>query len=90
MKEPDWERIQEIYHEALNLPRSERSNFVVEASNNDPVLVREVSELLDAGDLTPGFLQTPILELPLRPQMISWQQLSTNAISSRKNLAAAV
>jgi serine/threonine protein kinase len=65
MKAPDWDRIQEIYHEALKLPRSERVNFVLKASDNDPVLAREVNELLDSSDSVGDFLKEPIVELSL-------------------------
>ena len=65
MKAPDWDRIQEIYHEALKLPRSERGKFILKASDNDPVLAREVSDLLDTSESMGDFLKEPIVELSL-------------------------
>ena len=65
MNAPDWDRIQEIYHEALKLPRSERGNFILKASDNDPVLAREVSDLLDTSESMGDFLKEPIVELSL-------------------------
>lgn len=65
MNAPDWDRIQEIYHEAIKLPRSERVNFILKASDNDPALAREVSDLLDTGESMGDFLKEPIVELSL-------------------------
>src|SRR4026207_1093719 len=63
MKPPDWDRIEEIYHEALARTQSERSAFVVKACDNDPVCMHEVNALLEADDSLDGFLDTPIVEL---------------------------
>ena len=63
MKETDWDRIQQIYHEARNVPRAERSAFVEKISNGDTVLASEVIELLALDDLS--FLTSPIGNLPL-------------------------
>jgi Kae1-associated kinase Bud32 len=63
MKPPDWDRIEEIYHEALAMPQSERSAFVAKACGNDPVCMHEVNALLETDDSLEGFLETPIVEL---------------------------
>ncbi len=63
MNPPDSDRIEEIYHEALAVPHSERSAFVAKACDNDPVCVHEVNALLEADDSLDGFLETPIVEL---------------------------
>ena len=63
MKPPDWDRIEEIYHEALAMPQSERSAFVAKACDSDPVCMHEVNALLEADDSLEGFLETPIVEL---------------------------
>lgn len=65
MHQSDWDRIQEIYHEALKVDPSERRAFVAEAIAGNVALAREVKELLQASDSLGGFLQTPIIELPL-------------------------
>jgi serine/threonine protein kinase len=65
MKEPDWDQIQEIYHEALKLPPSERSAFIARAASQNPSLMREVNELVSVGASLGDFLKTPIAELPL-------------------------
>jgi serine/threonine protein kinase len=59
---PRWDRIQEIYHAALALPRSERSAFVEKACAGDAELLREVISLLKAADSS-GVLDTPVMTL---------------------------
>jgi serine/threonine protein kinase len=63
MKPPHWDRIQEIYHAALATPRSERSTFIANAANHDPVIIREVEALLAADDSLEDFLEQPVCEL---------------------------
>lgn len=62
MKKPDWDWIQEIYHEARKMPPSKRSDFVKQACGGDTVLASYVMELL-AGD-DESFLDPPF-NLPL-------------------------
>lgn len=63
MKQPRWDRIQEIYHAALALPQSERSTFVADACAGEPDLLREGIALVEAADLPTGFLDTPVTTL---------------------------
>lgn len=65
MQQPDWDRIQEIYHEALKVHPSERGAFVAKAIGQNVALAKGVKELLRAGDSIGGFLETPIVRLPL-------------------------
>jgi serine/threonine-protein kinase len=66
MERPLWDRIQEIYHLTLPMPRSERSAYLAGACNNDPLLVREVASLLRADDTADDFLESPVFELGLK------------------------
>ncbi|MEN3326591.1 MAG: eukaryotic-like serine/threonine-protein kinase [Acidobacteriota bacterium] len=66
MDHPLWDRVQEIYHSTLPMAQSERSSFLASTCGHDPVLVREVSSLLDADDSSDGFLESPVFELGLR------------------------
>lgn len=63
MKSSDRDRIEEIYHEALAMPRSKRSAFVAEACDHDPVCIHEVNAFLAADDSLGSFLGTPVIEL---------------------------
>lgn len=64
MQEPDWDRIQDIYHDALKLPVAERSAFVAKATD-DPFVTKEVNELIDVSASVGDFLDTPVVELNL-------------------------
>ncbi|HKU76929.1 MAG TPA: protein kinase [Pyrinomonadaceae bacterium] len=68
MKQPNWDRIQEIYHAALAMPRSEWGAFVAQACANDADLLLEVWSLLKAEDSSSGFLESPIIKLTLAPE----------------------
>ncbi len=63
MKQPNWNRIQEIYHAALARPHSERNVFVAIACSSDLNLQREVKSLLQADDLASSFLESPVVDL---------------------------
>jgi serine/threonine protein kinase len=68
MKQPNWNRIQEIYHAALARPHSERSVFVANACSGDLDLQREVNSLLQADDSAGGFLESPVVDLGSSPE----------------------
>ncbi|HET6979321.1 MAG TPA: protein kinase [Pyrinomonadaceae bacterium] len=70
MKQSNWDRIQEIYHAALAMPRSEWSAFVAHACANDADLLLEVCSLLKADDSSGGFLESPIIELAFAPEQL--------------------
>lgn len=63
MRQPRWDRIQEIYHAALALPQSERSTFVADACAGESDLLREVIAVVEAADPPTGFLDTPVTTL---------------------------
>lgn len=67
MEELDRNRVQEIYHEALKLPSSERSAFIARATNENPALMRELHELVSVGASLGDFLNAPVAELRLTP-----------------------
>jgi serine/threonine protein kinase len=68
MKQPNWDRIQEIYHAALAMPRSEWGAFVAHACADDADLLLEVCSLLKADDSSSGFLEAPIINLVFAPE----------------------
>ena len=70
MKQPNWDRIQEIYHAALAMPRADWGAFLAEVCTNDPDLMLEVCSLLRADDSSSGFLESPIVELALAPEKL--------------------
>jgi serine/threonine protein kinase len=64
LKKPDWDRIQEIYHEARKLACPERRAFVEEACKGDTVIARDVLDLLALDE--ESFMEPPV-NLPLAP-----------------------
>jgi serine/threonine protein kinase len=63
MKPERWQRIQEMYHAALDSAANQRSALLAEACADDDALRREVEVLLAANEQAGGFLATPALEL---------------------------
>ena len=62
MTTPDWERIQEIYHEACKLPLNQRRAFVEKKCGSNIDVAREVMDLLDCDD---EWFPPPPIDLPL-------------------------
>jgi eukaryotic-like serine/threonine-protein kinase len=58
-----WQRIEQLYHAALERDAAQRTSFLVEACADDAALRREVEVLLAANDQASEFLATPALEL---------------------------
>jgi serine/threonine protein kinase len=65
MEPRTWDRIQEIYYSALDIPSRQRCDFVTRACDFDPVLAKQICSLLKA-DSCPEFLEAPIFGLGLR------------------------
>src|ERR1051325_5125 len=63
MKPPNWDRLQDIYHEALAKPESERMSFVQSVCAGDPELLRQVVSLLKAHVSTGDMLEVPVVEI---------------------------
>jgi len=67
MKPPDWDRLQDIYHEALAKPESERDAFVAAACAGNPDLLQQINSLLKANDLSDDILKVPVFEINSEP-----------------------
>src|SRR5262245_40918687 len=64
---PDqWQRVEELYHAALELPISERKDFLVRASPGDEVVRKKVEALLKSHDEGGGFLDKGALAVAAR------------------------
>ncbi len=50
MDEHTWNRVKQIFHEAVGRPAAERDAFLAEACADDAVVRAEVEELLAAHD----------------------------------------
>jgi len=63
MEPARWERLQEIYHQAVALPLSERDAFLENACTGDLDLFRELRSLLKAANSRGSILDSPVIEL---------------------------
>jgi serine/threonine protein kinase len=63
MEQAHWNRLQQIYHQAVALPPQEREAFLESACAPDLNLLREVQALLKAVDSCGGILDCPVVEL---------------------------
>src|SRR5919206_3288515 len=90
MERPLWDRIQEIYHSTLPMTHSERSAFVANACEHDPVLAQEVNSLLDADDSSHDFLESPVFELGLKIIASSGANSGRDTNTSADNLIGTV
>jgi len=55
----DWTRVNELFHQALELPRDERGAFLAQACGGDEPLRLELTSLLDAHDEANDFIEQP-------------------------------
>ena len=56
-----WQRIEQLYHDALEHPMDERSAWLAEACSDDESLRREVEVLLEANEMAGDFLSGHVL-----------------------------
>jgi tetratricopeptide (TPR) repeat protein len=61
-----WQRVESIYHEALDREPSRRADFVRHACGGDEVLEQEVLSLLAESDGEGSFLEAPAMQLAAR------------------------
>src|SRR6266849_8905697 len=62
--EPErWQRIERLYHAALEVEESRRPAFLQNACDGDEALRREVEELLSREKLAEKFMESPALEV---------------------------
>jgi formylglycine-generating enzyme required for sulfatase activity len=63
MKPETWNRVEAIYHAALERESAVRAAFVADACDGDDALEREVASLLAYDDPDASFIETPALEV---------------------------
>jgi serine/threonine protein kinase len=62
MTPEQWQKIEAVLQQALDLPSHERMRFVSEACNGDAELTREVNSLAEAYEESGDFIEAPALE----------------------------
>src|SRR5262245_47397006 len=69
----DWEKIDQLFHQALECPNEERAEFLARAAQSDPSLSSKLQALLDAHAENRSFMESPVMRVSLSPQFGSWQ-----------------
>ncbi|MEO1366321.1 MAG: protein kinase, partial [Acidobacteriota bacterium] len=64
MSVADWQRLGEIFQQALEQPASSRDAFLREACDGDADMVRAIEDLLEADGEVGEFLENPLLARP--------------------------
>jgi serine/threonine protein kinase len=82
-----WEKINQLFHEALESPQESRGDLLARAAEHDPQIGRELESLLNAHDENKSFLEMPVLRVNLSPQIDRWQaQILASTSSSTASL----
>src|SRR2546428_990927 len=63
MKPERWQRIEKLYHAALERPAPSRADFLRSACGDDEDLYREVESLLALQSKAESFIEQPALEV---------------------------
>jgi serine/threonine protein kinase/tetratricopeptide (TPR) repeat protein len=66
MERERWQKIEHLYHLALELEKSERAAFIAQACEGDPSLQQEVETLLAESEGIDSFLNEPALDAAAR------------------------
>ncbi|HKQ79011.1 MAG TPA: protein kinase [Blastocatellia bacterium] len=69
----DWEKIDQLFHQALECPNEERKEFLASAAQRDPALGSKLQALLDAHENNHSFMESPVMRVNLSPQFGGWQ-----------------
>ena len=64
MTREEWQRVKDILHNALDVPRAARPRFLDEACNGDTALRGEVESLLASHDEAGTFIEEPMASAP--------------------------
>jgi serine/threonine protein kinase/ankyrin repeat protein len=79
----EWERVNQLFHEAAECADEERAEFIARAVQNDPGLRREVQSLIEAHEEDSGFLEIPALGKSLFRQFGGWRQRIIDALKAQ-------
>jgi eukaryotic-like serine/threonine-protein kinase len=62
----DFQKVDELYHQALSKPKAERANFLESACGGDEELRREVGVLLAYQEKAGKFMDAPAMDVAAR------------------------
>jgi len=77
----DWEKIDQLFHQALECPNDARAEFLARAAQHDPALGSELQALLDAHEENHSFMESPAMRVSLSPQIGRWQSQIVEAVA---------
>ncbi len=63
MQATRWQKVEQIFNEALVLPENQRTSFIVQKSDGDVELSNEVLSLIAEFEVDEKFLSDPIFNL---------------------------
>ena len=66
MEHERWQRVEELYHAALEMAAEERTRFLQDACGDDEALHHEVQSLLTHEGSVDGFIEAPAFEVAAR------------------------
>src|SRR5215468_2352000 len=79
----DWEKIDQLFHQALECPNEARAEFLASASQQHPALGSKLQALLDAHENNHSFMESPVMRVSLSPQFGRWQtQIAESLVPS--------
>src|SRR5215510_7733005 len=84
----EWERVNQLFHEAMERADEEREEFIARASQNDPSLQREIQSLIAAHEGDDGFFDNPALGKSLFGKFGGWQRSIIDALKARSGKAS--
>jgi len=76
----EWERVNQLFHEATECAEEERAGFLARAVQSDPALQREVQSLIEAHKEDDDFLENPALGKSLFLRFGGWQRRIIDAL----------
>lgn len=56
-----WQKVEEIFEQAVEIPKAEREDFLTKTCNGDDELRREVEDLLAADEEAQDFIESPVI-----------------------------
>jgi len=78
----EWERVNQLFHEATECAEEERAGFIARAVQSDPALQREVQSLIEAHKEDDDFLENPAIGKSLFLRFGGWQRRIIDALLS--------
>src|SRR5262245_39571146 len=78
----EWERVNQLFHEATECAEEERAGFIANAVQSDPALQREVQSLIEAHKEDDDFLENPALGKSLFLRFGGWQRRILDALAT--------